>query len=406
MRTDKQNKHALSFIFITLLLDIIGLGIIIPVLPSLIAEISGESLSKAASYGGWLMFSYAIMQFLFSPLLGNLSDRYGRRPVLLFSLFGFSIDYLVLALAPNMTWLFIGRLISGITGASITTASAYIADVSTPEKKAQNFGLIGAAFGIGFIIGPMLGGLLGQYGARIPFYASSILCLLNALYGYFVLPESLTEENKRKFDWKRANPLGTFAHFSRYPQLFGLLGAIFLIYLSGQAMQSTWTYFGIYSFSWTEAQLGYSLGFVGLMVALVQGGLIRKIIPKLGNEKSLYIGLLISGITYMMFAFATQGWMMYVIMIPCAFGGISGPAIQGIISNQVPANEQGELQGGLTSLMSIASIIGPPLMTGLFATFTSPDAQIVFPGVAFALGSVLLFVAFILAYYSNHLNTK
>ena len=394
----KKQQSALLFIFITLLIDIIGLGIIIPVLPRLITNLTGEGLSAASKYGGWLMFAYAVMQFLFSPILGNLSDQYGRRPILLFSLLGFGIDYLFLAFAPTILWLFVGRLVAGITGASITTASAYIADVSEPEKRAQNFGLIGAAFGVGFIIGPVLGGLLSSYGIRVPFFVAATLCFINALYGFFILPESLSLENRRLFEWKKANPLGTFLHLKRYPKIFGLIGVLALVYVSSHALQSVWAYFGIYQFHWTEAQIGYSLGFVGVMVAIVQGGLIRVILPKIGQEKSLYIGLLISSITYALFAFASTTWMMYAIMVPCALGGIAGPAIQGIISNQIPANEQGELQGGLTSLMSITSIVGPVLMTNAFSLFTSKNAPVIFPGISFFMGAVLLLIACFWAY--------
>ena len=239
---EKRNP-ALGFIFITLLIDVTGLGIIVPVLPKLIQEMTGGDLSIASQYGGWLMFAYSATQFLFAPILGNLSDQFGRRPILLGSLFGFAIDYLFLALAPSIGWLFVGRIIAGITGASFTTASAYIADISTPEKRAQNFGIVGAAFGLGFIIGPVVGGLLGQYGARIPFYAAAILTMLNFLYGYFILPESLSKENRRKFNWKRANPISSLAHLKKYPLLVGMSLSFMSIYIAGHALQSTWTYF-------------------------------------------------------------------------------------------------------------------------------------------------------------------
>ncbi len=394
----KNNTAALGFIFVTLLLDVIGLGIIIPVLPKLIVELIHGDLSLAAEYGGWLTFSYAFMQFLFSPVLGNLSDQYGRRPVLLFSLFGFGIDYLFLALAPTIGWLFLGRAIAGITGASFTTATAYIADISEPEKRAQNFGLIGAAFGLGFIIGPVLGGILGHYGSRVPFFAAAILSLLNWLYGYFIIPESLAKENRRPFQWKRANPLGSLWQLKKYPAFTGLITSLVLVYLSAHAVQTTWTYFNMEKFNWDEKMVGYSLGFVGFMIALVQGGLIRKILPKIGPHRGVYIGLILYSIGYLLFAFATQGWMMFVFIIPFSLGGIAGPAIQGIISNEVPANEQGELQGALTSMMSATAIVGPPLMTGLFAYFTKPAAPVYFPGAPFAMGAVFTIVSAVFAY--------
>jgi DHA1 family tetracycline resistance protein-like MFS transporter len=390
-------KNALVFIFITLLLDVTGLGIIIPVLPTLITELTGEGLSKAAQYGGWLMFSYAIMQFIFSPILGGLSDKFGRRPIILFALFGFGLDYILMALAPTITWLFIGRLIAGITGASFTAATAYIADVSTPEKRSQNFGLLGAAFGLGFIIGPVVGGLLGQFGPRIPFFAAAGLTLLNWLYGYFVLPESLSVENRREFSWRRANPWGSLKNIQKHPIVLGLAGALVMIYMAGHATQSTWSYYTMEKFGWNEAWVGYSLGFVGLSVALVQGVLIRIVIPKIGQIKAVYIGLGFYVLGFILFAFANQGWMMFAFMIPYALGGIAGPSLQGIMSGQVANNEQGELQGGLTSLISLTSIIGPPLMTNIFAAFTGESAEIYFPGAPFLLGAVFTCVSILLA---------
>ena len=387
MRNKKE--AALGFIFITLLIDVTGLGIIIPVLPKLITQMIHGNLSLASEYGGWLTFMYAIMQFLFAPLIGNLSDKFGRRPVLLFSLLGFGIDYLFLAFAPTIGWLFIGRAIAGITGASFTTATAYIADISTPEKRAQNFGLVGVAFGIGFIVGPVLGGLLGHYGTKIPFFAAAGLSLLNCVYGFFVLPESLSKENRRQFEWKRANPLGSLLFIKQYRNIIGLVIAFALLYIAGQATQSTWTYYTMYKFNWNEQSVGYSLGFVGLSIAIVQGGLIRIIIPKLGQEKSVYIGLLMYCVGFTLFAFASSGWMMFAFMIPYALGGISGPSMQGLISTRVPANEQGEIQGALTSIMSATGILGPLMMTGLFAYFTREYAPFIFPGAPFLLGALL-----------------
>lgn len=385
----KISSPALGFIFITLILDVTGLGIIIPVMPSLIEELTGSGMSDAARYGGWMMFAYAVMQFLCAPIIGGLSDRYGRRPVLLISLFGFGLDYLLMAMAPTIGWLFMGRILAGMAGASMTTAMAYIADISTPEKRAQNFGLVGAAFGLGFIIGPVIGGVLGQFGPRIPFFAAAILSLLNWLYGYFILPESLAPENRRAFDWKRANPLGSLRNLGRYPVVLGLVTSLVLVYIASHAVQSTWSYFTMERFKWNEAMVGYSLGMAGLCVALVQGVLIRKINPRLGPSRSVYTGMLMYVIGLGLFAFSNQGWMMFVFLIPYCLGGIAGPALQGIMSNSVPPNEQGELQGGMSGLLSLTSIIGPPLMTNLFAYFTSDKAPVYFPGAAFMAGAVL-----------------
>jgi MFS transporter, DHA1 family, tetracycline resistance protein len=397
----KNNKNAaLGFVFITLLVDGAGFGIIIPVLPELIKKMVGGSISDASVYNGWLTFAYATMQFFCAPLLGNLSDRYGRRPVLLFSLFGFGIDYLFLAFAPTIGWLFVGRVIAGITGASFTTGAAYIADISTPEKRAQNFGLIGVAFGLGFIIGPTMGGFLGEVSPRLPFYVSAALCLLNWLYGYFVLPESLLPENRRPFDITRANPVGSLLQLKKYPAVIGLVASLVLVYISVHAVQSVWTYYNIYKFNWSQALMGASLGFVGVMIAVVQGGLIRVIIPKIGQQRSVYTGLLLYSLGFLLFAFASSGWMMFAFLVPYALGGIAGPAIQGIISTQVPANEQGELQGSLTSLMSATTIIGPPIMTGLFAYFTKAGTPVLFPGAPFLAGAVLTLVSALLAYRS------
>jgi DHA1 family tetracycline resistance protein-like MFS transporter len=396
--SDKKNSKAIFFILVTVLIDVIGIGIIIPIMPSLYQELTGGTVSEASQYSAYLVFIYALMQFIFSPIIGGLSDQYGRRPVLLMSLFGFGLDFIFLALAPSIGWLFVGRIISGIAGASFTTANAYIADITEPEKRAQSFGMIGAAFGLGFIIGPSLGGILGEYGTRIPFWVSAGLAILNWLYGYFILPESLLPENRRKFDIKRANPIGSLLNLKKYPYVLALVLSLFLVNVSNFATQGTWSFYGIEKFSWSKMEVGLSLGFVGLMVAIVQGGLIRVIIPKLGQERSLFLGLAINALGLAAFAFASSSWMMYAIMIPFAIGGLAGPAFQGIISNQVGKNEQGELQGGLTSLMSIAAIVGQPLMLGLFRAFTKENAPIYFPGAPFLMGGLLSLISLLLVF--------
>jgi DHA1 family tetracycline resistance protein-like MFS transporter len=283
-------------------------------------------------------------------------------------------------------------------GASFTTASAYIADVSPPEKRAQNFGMIGVAFGLGFIVGPAVGGLLGSnFGPRAPFIASAILTLLNWLYGYFILPESLSMDHRRKFEWKRANPLGSLRFLYQYKVILGLVASVVLIYIAAHAIQSTWSYFTMEKFGWKPDMVGYSLAFVGLTVAIVQGGLIRIIIPKLGQHRSVYVGLALYALGFVLFAFATEGWMLFVFLVPYCFGGIAGPSLQGIMSSQVPANQQGELQGALTSLVSLTAIIGPILMTELFYYFTKPDAPVYFPGAAMVMGAVLTVISAIMA---------
>lgn len=389
-----------------MLIDIIGWGIIIPVIPSLIKELIHSDISEAAKYGGWLTFSYAITQFIFAPIVGNLSDKFGRRPILLVSLFAFSLDYMLLAFAPTITWLFVGRILAGITGASITTASAYIADISTSENRAKNFGLIGAAFGLGFIIGPVIGGLLGQYGPRVPFYAAAILCMLNFLYGYFILPESLDKENRRNFEWKRANPIGAFLHLKKYPNLIGLIIAIFILYVGSHAVQSNWSFYTMYRFNWDERMVGISLGIIGLLVGLVQGVLIRWINPKIGNVKSIYLGLLLYTIGMFLFAFATESWMIFLFLIPYCLGGIAGPALQAVVSENVKPSEQGEIQGTLASLMSASAIIGPPMMASVFYFFTHEDAPFKFPGAPFVLGGILMLVSTVLAYRTLRKNHR
>ncbi len=393
-----QNRPAVGFIFITLLIDVIGFGIIIPVLPKLIMHLSGADLSHAATIGGWLGFTYLFMQFLFAPVFGGLSDQYGRRPILLLSLFGFGVDYIFQAYAPTIGWLFVGRLLAGILGSSFTTGAAYISDISTPEKRSQNFGMIGAAFGLGFIIGPAIGGFLGSYGPRAPFLAAAALALLNWLYGLIILPESLSLENRRQFSWKRANPVGTLAHLRKFPVISGLLISLLLLYVAAQSVQGAWSFYTMEKFKWDERLVGISLSVVGFITAIVQGVLIRIIIPKLGQVRAVYVGLALYSLGYLLFAFASQGWMMYVFLVPYCLGGIAGPAIQGIISTQVPANEQGALQGGMTSMMTVASFIGIPLVTAIFAYFTAPDHPVYFPGAAMLTSAVLTIISTGLAY--------
>ena len=390
-------KPALGFIFVTLFLDILGIGLIIPILPKLIEDLSGGNVSAASSTYGWLAALYALMQFLCAPVLGSLSDRFGRRPVILGSLFGSALDYLLLAFAPTLPWFFLGRVIAGITGANITAASAYIADISPPEKRAANFGIIGAAFGLGFIAGPALGGFLGSYGLRVPFFVATGLTLVNWLYGMFVLPESLPPEHRRPFTWGRANPVGSLLALKRFPVVLGLVETFFLTNLAHQVLPSTWVLYTGYRYGWTPKQVGASLAIVGIMAAVVQGGLARKIIPKLGERRSIILGLINGCIFMTAYGLATQGWMIYALIVVGSFGSIAAPAIQGLISRGVPPNEQGAVQGSLASLASVAGFIGPLVFTGLFGYFISPRAPAHVPGVAFFSGAVLISFALLLA---------
>jgi DHA1 family tetracycline resistance protein-like MFS transporter len=387
MKTSR--KAALTFIFITVLIDITGFSLIFPILPKLIAQLAHGDISTAASYGGWLASAYAIMQFFFAPILGNISDRYGRRPVLLCALLGFGIDYIFLAFAPSIEWLFVGRIIAGITGASQTVASAYVADISSPEERSRNFGVLNAAFGVGFIIGPVIGGLLGYYGTHVPFLVAAGLSLLNFLYGYFILPESLSPENRRRFEWKRANPLGAFQHLRKFPAVSGLIVAFTVFSIANHSMESVWSYYTIKKFDWDEKMIGYSLGCIGLLFALAQGTLPRLVLPKLGDKTTTHIGLLLAALGFLLFAFASKGWMMFVFLLPFITGGIAGATLQGIISNKFPDDEQGELQGSLSSLLSITTIIGPLMMTSLFAYFTGKHTPVYFPGAPFFFSALL-----------------
>ena len=396
MKTTPNN--ALLFIFITVLVDVIGLGIIIPIVPKLIENLTGLGINEASKYGGWLLFSFAMMQFIFSPILGGLSDRFGRRPILLLSLFGLGLDYIFHAFAPTIAWLFVGRIIAGIMGASFSTATAYIADISSPEKRAQNFGLIGAAFGLGFIIGPVIGGISSKWGTNVPFLIAAGLTLLNVIYGYFVLPESLSKDNRRAFEWKRANPISSLKNLRKYPVVSGLVISLVLTFIASHAVQSNWSFYTMYKFNWTAEIVGYSLAVVGVLVAFVQGFLIRKIIPRLGQVKSIYLGMSFSALGLLLFGLASESWMMFAFLIPYCLGGIAGPSIQGVISSQVPANEQGELQGALTSLMSLCGVFGPLLMTNLFAFATAKNSTFHVPGAPFFLASCLTLVSFYLSY--------
>ena len=398
-----KRSPALGFIFFTLFLDILGIGLIIPVLPKLIEQLSGNSLTNAAYYTGVLTAVYALMQFLCAPILGSLSDKYGRRPILLVSLFGLGVDYILLAFAPSIELFFVGRVIAGITSASISTATAYIADVSPPEKRAQNFGLIGAAFGLGFIAGPVLGGILGNVGLRIPFLVAAGLALVNWLYGFFILPESLSKENRREFSWARANPIGSLLSLARYPVVLALTFAILLSGLAQNALQTTWVLYTDYKFKWTPGDVGLSLAAVGLTAAIMQGGLIRILLPKFGEKNAVIIGQVTSIISFVLYGLATQGWMMYAVIIAGAIGSIGGPALQSIVSRGVPANEQGALQGSIASLASLTGVVGPLVANFAFGYFISEAAPVKIPGIAFFMGAAFLAIAlvFILRAFKN-----
>ena len=394
----KSKKTALLFIFITILVDVIGIGIILPIIPDLIMELTGEGNHMAIIYGMWLTTAFAGMQFLFSPVLGEISDKFGRRPILLLALFGLSIDYMIHAWAPTIAWLFLGRFLAGITGASFTVASAYIADVSTKENKAKNFGLIGAAFGVGFIIGPGIGGFFGEIDIRLPFYIAAGLTFANFLFGYFFVPESLAPENRRQINYIKMIPGVSLVALRNYKGLLLLISAFFLANLAGQALPSTWSYYGIERYDWNPRQIGISLMVVGLLVAIVQGFLVGVLVKKFGKRKIIIYGFLLWTVGMFLFSFAKEPWMLYAFLIPYALGGIAGPTVQGVISNQVSEKEQGILQASITGLVSVTAILGQLIFSPVFYYFIRPEGTIYFPGAPYALAALFLLAAFILAF--------
>jgi DHA1 family tetracycline resistance protein-like MFS transporter len=396
MRARAPGRHALVFVAITVLLDVIGFGLIMPVLPQLLVELTGHPVSRAAIDGGWLAFVYAGAQFVCAPVLGNLSDRFGRRPVLLFAVGALGVDYLVMGLAPTLAWLFVGRTVAGIAGASFTPAYACVADMSPPEKRAQNFGLISAAFGVGFILGPALGGLLGGLGPRAPFFVAAGLSLVNFVYGSLVLPETLAPERRRRFDWKRANPLGTLVRIRRQPFVLGVLGALFLWMVAHQVMPATWAFYTKLRFGWSEATIGASLALAGAVMAGSQASLLRFVVPRLGERRAALMGIVIAIAGYLGYATATEGWMMFAWLATWFFGAIVMPSSNALMSQRVAPDAQGELQGALASLFSLSSIVGPPLMAQVFGRFASPDARLHVPGAAFFTAAALATGCFVL----------
>lgn len=392
-----ERKPALGFIFITLLIDVLGFGLLIPIGPRLVQKLQGGSEGDAATTVGQLIALYALMSFVFAPIWGSISDSFGRRPIILLALLGSGIDYIAQALSPTLWFLFITRALNGVSGASFSVAGAYIADVTPPEKRAAGFGIIGAAFGLGFIIGPLIGGFLGKIDIHYPFYAAAALTLINWLYGLIILPESLAPANKRRFSWKRANPIATLSILLRTPLVTGLAGALLLVNFAQFGLQSVWVLYTAHRYHWDEIATGASLATVGVTSAIVQGVLARKIIPAIGEVRSLVFGLGVATLAYIGYGLATQGWMIYVIIALASIGGIAGPAVQAILSRSIPANEQGALQGGLTSLGSLVQIFAPLTATALFAHFIGPGAPIEFPGAPFLLGSVLCLAALVVS---------
>lgn len=395
-----STKTALMFIFITILIDVIGIGIIIPVLPALIKNLTGGDLADAALYGGLLIISFSTLQFLFAPVVGELSDRFGRRPVLLISLFVLGVDYFFHAFAPTIGLLFVGRVLAGITGASFSVATSYIADVSSPENKAKNFGLIGAAFGIGFILGPVIGGICAKWGTQMPFIVAGIFTLLNFLFGYFFVPESLPEEKRRPVRYANMIPGVSLAHIGKYKALLGLVIAFVLVNLAGQVMPSTWSFFTLELFKWNETEVGISLAVVGALVVVVQAGLIGWFVKKFGNKRVILLGFLFWTLGMILFCFAINPLILYLALIPYCLGGIAGPSIQGLLSNSVSEKEQGNLNGALTQAVSLTAIAGPLLYTSLFSHFSKAGATVYFPAAPYLAAAFIIVIACTIAFIS------
>lgn len=392
-----SRRPAVVFIFITLFLDVFGIGVMVPVLPKLVESLQGGNVQAAAHAVGWLGALYALMQFVFSPILGSLSDRFGRRPVILLSLLGSGLDYLLLAWAPSLAWLFLGRVISGVTAANFSAASAYIADVTEPEKRAAGFGMMGAAFGLGFIAGPAVGGLLGDYGLRVPFLVSAGITFLNCLYGWLVLPESLAAENRRHFQWSSFNPLRALAGLSRWPLVMGLAGTHFCSVLAGNIYPCLWVLYTGTRYGWASKQVGLSLALVGVMAAIVQAVLAGKLLKWTGERRGVYLGLAATTLAMTGYGLATQGWMVFGIIVVGSLGGISNPATQSIISQSVPADEQGRVQGTINSITSVAGVVAPLLWTSLFSWSIDAQRAVSHPGLAFFGAASVTLLAGILA---------
>jgi MFS transporter, DHA1 family, tetracycline resistance protein len=392
----KPRKAAVAFIFITVMLDMLAIGLIAPVLPKLVLNFLGGNAPSAAKWFGIFGTVFALMQFLFSPVLGVLSDRFGRRPIVLLSNLGLGLDYVVMAVAPTIGWLFLGRVISGITAASISTAMAYISDVVVPEKRAGAFGMIGAAFGVGFILGPALGGLLGNSDPRLPFWVAGGLSLANALYGFFILPESLPRERRRAFTFRRANPVGSLVLLRSHPELFQLATIQFIAYVAHEVF-NVWALYAIFRYAWNEGKIGLSLALVGVCSVVISAGLVQPIVSRLGERRTLYIGQFFGGLGMVLAGLAKTG-AGYLLSIPVMMiWTIASPAANGMMTRRVSESEQGELQGAISSLRAIAVIIGPGLFTFTFAFFIDKERDWNLPGAPWYLGAALLFFTMVMA---------
>jgi DHA1 family tetracycline resistance protein-like MFS transporter len=396
-------RAALTFVLLSVFIDSVGFGIIIPSLPTVIMELTGEPVSTAADWSGYLLAVYALLQFFMAPVFGNLSDRFGRRPLLLLSLFAFGVDFLLTGLATSMTWLFIGRAFAGVFGASFAAAGAYIGDISNDDNRAKNFGLIGAAWGFGFTLGPVIGGFVAEHlGARAPFFVAAALALANVAFGYFVLPESLPPERRRKFEWARANAVGAFKSLGHLPMVAGLLVAVFLYQVAHDSLPAVWMFYTQQQYGWTTSEVGMSLTYVGIMTVIVMGGLTGLIVPRIGERRAIILGFLLMTLGFLGYAFATEPWMIYVAITIGSLGGIANPSVQSVMSRQAGPSAQGELQGAIASLNGIAAVLSPLAMTQLFSYFSLPTAPFVFPGAPYLVSGVLVFFCVLICARAVH----
>ncbi|HET7811451.1 MAG TPA: TCR/Tet family MFS transporter [Steroidobacteraceae bacterium] len=386
------SRAALTFVLLSVMIDSLGFGIIIPSIPAVIEQLTGQPVSVAASWGGYLMALYAALQIFTAPIFGNLSDRFGRRPILLGSLAAFGVDFLLTGLAPSMAWLFVGRAVAGIFGASFAAASAYIGDISNDENRHKNFGLVGAAWGSGFTLGPVIGGFVADHlDPRAPFFVAAALALANVIFGYFVLPESLPPERRRKFEWARANPLGAFKSLAHLPSVAGLLVVLFLYQMAHDSLPAVWMFYTQLKFGWSTSEMGLSLTVVGIMTVIVMGGLTAPAVRILGERRAIVVGYLLFMVGFLGYALVNQPWLLYVSIAIGSLGGIANPAVQSVMSRQAGPSAQGELQGAVASVNNMAAVLSPIFMTQLFRYFSTPGAPVVFPGAPYLVSGVFVF---------------
>jgi DHA1 family tetracycline resistance protein-like MFS transporter len=393
-----SSRSALTFVLLTVFIDSLGFGIIIPSLPPVIMQLTGEPVSTAADWSGYLMAVYALLQFFMAPVFGNLSDRFGRRPILLGSLLAFGIDFLLTGLATSMLWLFVGRAFAGVFGASFATAGAYVGDISDDTNRAKNFGFIGAAWGGGFTLGPVIGGFVAEWmDPRAPFFVAAALALANVAFGFFALPESLPPERRRKFEWARANPFGALKALAHLPMVAGLLFAVFLYQIAHDSLPAVWMFYTAQKFGWGPAETGWSLTFVGIMTVIVMGGLTGWAVPKLGERRAIVVGFTLMTVGFAAYALVPYGWMIYPAIAIGSLGGIANPAVQSVMSKQVGPSSQGELQGALGSIASIAAVLSPIFMTQLFSHYAGGEASVYLPGAPYLVAGAMTCMCVLIA---------